>query len=356
MDHIAEPLRLFALPIESLILDPSNARKHNARNLDAIADSLRRFGQRFPLVHDKSFTVRIGNGRLQAARMLGWDFVASVPANDLNETQLRALALADNRTAELAEWNFDKLAEAVQRMEATDLSSFWNGAELDAILNFDPNPRKRPDAGETDPDAAAGTGDAQDTSPVEEHWYTCPRCQRRFLDGKPEATAAPAPAPEDSIPELLSLTLQRPASNTLRSLQFPSARRWDKARKRQAGILYRELKTTATDALGHIAADELLPLIRDAGIRPRLVTGTGSPVADAIAQYLAAALDAEHAQLFTLDAENKPLLAADVPAGPYLLVEDAAGEGRSLEAAAKILREKGMTFAAAWIYDDAARE
>lgn len=359
MDYIAEPLRLYAVPIGQLILDPQNARKHNARNLDSIADSLRRFGQRFPLVHDASNTVRIGNGRLQAARTLGWDYVASIPVTDLDAKQLRVLALTDNRTAELAEWDFDKLAAAVEKLGQFDLSAHWTGPELDAILNFDANPRGKPEAPAEDESPAAegsgGTG-GDDASPVEEHWYKCPRCGRKFLESDPGAKpAAKEPPPEDLIPELLSLTLHRPAQNALRTLQFVSARRWDKQLKRQAGTLYRELKTKAPAALGRLAADELLPVIREAGIRPRLVAGTGNPVAAAIAERLAEALDAEYAALLMLDAENKPVLTGEVPTGPFLLVEDSAGEGRVLEAAAKQLRERGMTFAAAWIYEDVTR-
>jgi len=104
-------LRVVKVNIDSLRLDPDNARKHSDKNLDAIASSLKRFGQRKPIVVTGANIVIAGNGTLEAARKLGWSqiVVAYVPA-DWSFEQARAYALADNRTAELGEWDNDKLA------------------------------------------------------------------------------------------------------------------------------------------------------------------------------------------------------------------------------------------------------
>ena len=103
--------------IDSLSPDPANARKHGARNLDAIVASLRRFGQQKPIVVDSRGVVRAGNGQLAAARTLGWSHIKIV-RSDLPATELAAYAIADNRSAELAEW------------DATTLSSLLSGGEL----------------------------------------------------------------------------------------------------------------------------------------------------------------------------------------------------------------------------------
>ena len=112
--------------ITDLSLDPKNARKHSARNLDAIAASLLKFGQRKPLVVHRG-VVLAGNGTLEAARSLGWTEidVAEVPDDWDNDTA-KAYALADNRTAELAEWDESELAK--QLLELVDHE--WDIAEL----------------------------------------------------------------------------------------------------------------------------------------------------------------------------------------------------------------------------------
>jgi DNA modification methylase len=105
--------------ISDLTLDPQNARLHSQKNLDAIKASLTKFGQRKPIVVTNNGVVLAGNGTLEAAKALGWDHidVATAPA-DWDEATARAYALADNRTAELAEWDENVLAK--QLLELLD--------------------------------------------------------------------------------------------------------------------------------------------------------------------------------------------------------------------------------------------
>lgn len=107
------------VPITSLERDPDNARKHSRRNIDAIAGSLRTFGQRRPLVVWGDIIIA-GNGTVEAAESLGWDEieVTRVPV-DWSRDQAKAFALADNRTAELAEWDSDVLAGQLIELDET---------------------------------------------------------------------------------------------------------------------------------------------------------------------------------------------------------------------------------------------
>jgi len=104
------------LEVAKLIGDPANARKHNERNIDAIVASLARFGQQKPIVIDKANVVRAGNGTLQAARSLGWTHVDCVRSK-LDGADASAYAIADNRTAELAEWDDDVLAATLEGLQ-----------------------------------------------------------------------------------------------------------------------------------------------------------------------------------------------------------------------------------------------
>src|SRR4051812_15259375 len=116
LSHIAEPLRHLAVPIESLTLDPANARKHDARNLDAIKGSLKRFGQRFPIVVQRQgMVVRAGNGRLMAAKDLGWTHIAALTVDE-NDIEAVSFSLADNRTSDLSTFDDEALTALLQSL------------------------------------------------------------------------------------------------------------------------------------------------------------------------------------------------------------------------------------------------
>jgi ParB-like chromosome segregation protein Spo0J len=122
-----ENLRIETIAVSQLVFDPTNARKHDKKNLDAIKGSLDLFGQRKPIVVTPDNVVVAGNGTLEAAKSLGWTEieVAQVPTHWTWEQQ-RAYALADNRTAELADWDSDKLAAQLLELDAV-------GWELDNV-------------------------------------------------------------------------------------------------------------------------------------------------------------------------------------------------------------------------------
>jgi ParB-like chromosome segregation protein Spo0J len=113
-------MEIQTVPIDSLTCDPANARRHPQRNLEQIKASLQRFGQQKPIVVDATNTVRAGNGTLEAAKALGWKTIAIV-RSELQKTELTAYAIADNRSAELAEWDAEILAATLADEEIGDV-------------------------------------------------------------------------------------------------------------------------------------------------------------------------------------------------------------------------------------------
>ena len=107
------------VPIDSLQFDPANVRKHGEKNLATIKASLQRFGQQKPIVVDANGVVRAGNGTLAAMKALGWKEVAIV-RSPLAGAEATAYAIADNRTAELAEWDEDALAQTLAALQIED--------------------------------------------------------------------------------------------------------------------------------------------------------------------------------------------------------------------------------------------
>ncbi len=97
----------------------------------AVAESIRQFGFRQPIVVDSEGVIVIGHTRLRAAQSLGLTEVPVHVARELTAEQIRALRIADNKTGELAEWDLDKLGIELKAIEAGDL-------DLDlAALGFD---------------------------------------------------------------------------------------------------------------------------------------------------------------------------------------------------------------------------
>lgn len=140
--------------LRDLTADPQNRRAHNPRNLSMIADALHAVGAARSIVIDESGVVLAGNGVVEAAAEVGIERVRVVEADGheliavrrrgLTADQKRALALADNRAAELATWDIDQLrADAAAGL---DLASFFAPAEVADLLSADaPVPRFTPE-------------------------------------------------------------------------------------------------------------------------------------------------------------------------------------------------------------------
>ena len=113
-------LEIKRVPLDSLHLDPANARTHGEQNLETIQASLQRFGQAEPLVvHAGTGRVIGGNGRLVAMRKIGWT-ECDVVQLDIDDLQATALAIALNRTAELATWDEPALGRLLEELRAED--------------------------------------------------------------------------------------------------------------------------------------------------------------------------------------------------------------------------------------------
>jgi len=126
-------LKIELINVNNLVLDPNNARKHSKKNLEAIAKSLQQFGQRKPIVITQDNIVVAGNGTLEAAKEIGWKGINCVRVpNDWTDEQVKAFALADNRTAELASWDSSILLDQLRELDV----SGWDVDSL-GFENFD---------------------------------------------------------------------------------------------------------------------------------------------------------------------------------------------------------------------------
>jgi hypothetical protein len=124
------------IDITDISQDPANVRKHSRRNLDAIKASLRAFGQQKPIVIDSRNIILAGNGTYEAAKELGWSEIQIVRTR-LTGTSAVAYAIADNRTAELAEWDDTALAEQLRALQSEEFdveAAGFTGEEIDGLI------------------------------------------------------------------------------------------------------------------------------------------------------------------------------------------------------------------------------
>lgn len=100
-----------------------NAKKHPERQIEYIANSIREFGWKQPIVVDGNGEIIIGHGRWLAAQKLGLDEVPCLYATDLPEQKVKALRLADNKTNE-SEWDEGLLDIELGDIFELDMSDF----------------------------------------------------------------------------------------------------------------------------------------------------------------------------------------------------------------------------------------
>lgn len=106
-------MKIEKVKIDYVRQDPKNKRLHTDENYLALRESLKQFGQQIPIVVGLDKQIVKGNGTWQAARELGWDYIF-VHWTDLQGKDAELFAIADNRIAELSEWDYEQLSISMQ--------------------------------------------------------------------------------------------------------------------------------------------------------------------------------------------------------------------------------------------------
>ena len=108
------------------LIEYENNPRNNDEAVEAVAESIKQFGFKVPIVIDNKNVIVCGHTRLKAAERLGLSSVPCIVADDLNDEQIKAFRLADNKTGELAEWDFEALEKELAELTAfdVDMSAF----------------------------------------------------------------------------------------------------------------------------------------------------------------------------------------------------------------------------------------
>jgi DNA modification methylase len=176
-------------PITSIRPYENNPRINDAA-VDAVAESIRKFGFRQPIVVDSDGVIVVGHTRYKAALKLGMTLVPVHVAHELTPAEAKAYRIADNQTATLSSWDDFKLPQelaALQDMRFDLEFTGFNPKELERLLNATVSP------GLADPDAVPDPPDAPTTEPGDliklgKHQLLCgdsgkPEDVDRLLDG-----------------------------------------------------------------------------------------------------------------------------------------------------------------------------
>jgi ParB family transcriptional regulator, chromosome partitioning protein len=134
---------IIELPVKAIKPYAKNPRK-NDKAVEYVANSIRQFGFKVPIVIDSNYEIVCGHTRWKAAKTIGLESVPCVMADDLTPEQVKAFRLADNKTAEMAGWDFDLLEQEFNDIdpELFDMSDFGFFADdaqnfIDDLLNND---------------------------------------------------------------------------------------------------------------------------------------------------------------------------------------------------------------------------
>ena len=164
--------------IKDLKPDHKNARKRTDRSAKLIAESLQRYGAARSIVIDEDGRILAGNGTVEGAKAAGisklrvieteGDELIAVRRIGLSEDEKVGLALADNRTSDLSDWD----AEMLQQLSEThDITPWFEQEDLDALIG----------AGDVTTAAKEHEGATElDPEDFSEFEHTCPRCGFEF--------------------------------------------------------------------------------------------------------------------------------------------------------------------------------
>lgn len=112
-----------------------NNPRFNDEAVEYVANSIKEFGFKVPIIIDKNNEIVAGHTRYKASLELGLKEVPCIVADDLNEEQIKAFRLADNKVSERSSWNFELLDDELEEIIDIDMKQF----DFDEIEKIDLN-------------------------------------------------------------------------------------------------------------------------------------------------------------------------------------------------------------------------
>ena len=142
--HVVK-IQIEYIAIDSVHLNPNNPRIHSRTQIQQIAKSMERFGCNTPIGIDKDGMILAGNGRYDAAKLLGLKTVPIVRLNHLTKAQAEAYIIADNKINENSHWNEQALGEMFLDLSRSEINfelsdTGFEVPEIDRLIECLENP------------------------------------------------------------------------------------------------------------------------------------------------------------------------------------------------------------------------
>ena len=131
--------------IADIVPYAANAKKHDKRQINNVAESIKQYGFVQPIVIDRDGVIVIGHCRALAAKKLGMQEVPCVCVDDLTPEQVNALRLVDNKSNE-SDWDFDLLADEIPGLDLSAFDFDWGLPEITEEVIEDEAPEVDEDA------------------------------------------------------------------------------------------------------------------------------------------------------------------------------------------------------------------
>ena len=123
----------------------ANNPRDNESAVEPVANSIKEFGFKVPIVATSDGEIINGHTRFKASKLLGLEKVPVIIADDLTDEQVRAFRLADNKVSEFSEWNEDKLRDELKQLEM-DMAEFgFEFTELTELLEEEKEKEQEPE-------------------------------------------------------------------------------------------------------------------------------------------------------------------------------------------------------------------
>lgn len=128
--------------IEVIMMRPTDIKPYennprlNDLAVDKVAESIKAFGFRNPIIVDKDGVIIAGHTRWKASIKLGLEQVPVIVAKDMTEEQVKAFRIADNKTGEFAEWDYEKLLAEIEDLKLADFDTELTGFSDVEIAEF----------------------------------------------------------------------------------------------------------------------------------------------------------------------------------------------------------------------------
>lgn len=180
-------LKIIDKPLDALKPYENNPR-NNDEAVQPVAESIKQFGFKVPIIIDAQGVIIAGHTRYRAAQFLELKTVPCIVANDLTPEQIQAFRVADNKTAEFAEWDMELLNEELKSITAFDIDMSAFGFEdieiyerdLDEFFTAAPmphNPQTNTQQSQIVNDSGEDGDESEDEKPPS---ITCPKCGEVF--------------------------------------------------------------------------------------------------------------------------------------------------------------------------------